>query len=133
MSSAIEASKFDICCAARTLYRAGLSAGVAGHVSIAIGENKMLMNRFGPSFATLRPVDIITFDFQGKVLEHDPSVDPYVNDTVALHAVIHRYNPGIVAVAHTHPPMTITWGSFRRVPDVYDQESCLLAGDARRR
>ncbi|HXB21733.1 MAG TPA: class II aldolase/adducin family protein [Candidatus Solibacter sp.] len=129
MSAALEGIKWDICCAARILYRAGLSVGVAGHLSVAIGENRMLMNRFGPSFATLRPVDMVTFDFEGKVVEHDPSVDPYVNDTVALHAVIHRYNPKIVAVAHTHPPMAITWSTFRRVPEVYDQESCMLAGD----
>ncbi len=129
MSVSIEGIKFDICCAARALYRAGLSAGVAGHLSVAIGENKMLMNRFGPSFGTVRPADICTFDFHGKVLEHDPSVDPYVNDTIALHAVIHRLNPQIVALAHTHPPATISWGTFRRMPEIYDQESCILAGD----
>src|SRR5258708_22100362 len=95
MSTSVEAIQFDICCAARALYRAGLSAGVAGHLSVVVGENRMLMNRFGPSFGTLRPADICTFDFNGKVLEHDPSVNPYVNDTIALHAVIHRLNPQI--------------------------------------
>lgn len=129
MSNSIEAIKFDICCAARALFRAGLSVGVAGHLSVALGENRMLMNRFGPSFGGLRPADICTFDFHGKVVEHDPSVDPYVNDTIALHAVIHRYNPQIAAVAHTHPPATVTYGTFRRVPEIYDQESCFLAGD----
>lgn len=129
MSNATEAIKFDICCAARALFRAGLSAGVAGHLSVAIGENRMLMNRFGPSFGTLRPADICTFDFQGNVVEHDPSVDPYVNETIALHAIIHRHNPQIIALAHTHPPATITWGTFRKIPEIYDQESCILAGD----
>lgn len=129
MSSAMEAIKFDICCAARALFRAGLSAGVAGHLSVAVGENRMLMNRFGPSFGTLRPADICTFDFEGKVIEHDPSVDPYVNETIALHAVIHRHNPQIVALAHTHPPATITFGTFRKIPEIYDQESCIIAGD----
>lgn len=126
---AVEAIKFDICCAARALFRAGLSVGVAGHLSVVIGEDRMLMNRFGPSFGGLRPADICTFDLHGKVVEHDPSVDPYVNDTIALHAVIHRYNPQITALAHTHPPATVTFGAFRRVPGIYDQESCLLAGD----
>src|SRR6266852_483975 len=116
MPTSVETIKFDICCASRALYRAGLSAGVAGHLSMAIADNKMLMNRFGPSFATLRPVDICTFDFNGKVLEHDPSVDPYVNDTIALHAVIHRYNPQILALVHTHPPATITWGTSATFP-----------------
>jgi ribulose-5-phosphate 4-epimerase/fuculose-1-phosphate aldolase len=129
MSTSGEAIKFDICCAARALFRAGLSAGVAGHLSVVTGENRMLMNRFGPSFGTLRPADICTFDFNGKVLEHDPSVDPYVNDTIMLHAVIHRYNPQIIALAHTHPPATVSWGTFRRMPEIYDQESCILAGD----
>lgn len=129
MSSTVEAIKLDLCCAARALFRAGLSVGVAGHLSVAIGDDRMLMNRFGPSFGALRPADICTFDFHGKVVEHDPSVDPYVNDTIALHAVIHRYNPQIAAVAHTHPPATVTYGTFRRVPEIYDQESCFLAGD----
>ena len=125
----ISQTRFDICCAARALYRAGLSAGVAGHLSVSVAENRMLMNRFGPSFAALRPADICTFDLDGKVLEHDPSVDPYVNETIALHALIHRHNPQIAALIHTHPPATITYGTFRRVPEIYDQESCFLAGD----
>jgi len=129
MSTSVEGIKFDLCCAARALFRAGLSVGVAGHLSVAIGENRMLMNRFGPSFGALRPADICVFDFNGKVVEHDPSVDPYVNDTIALHAVIHRYNPQIAAVVHTHPPATVTYGTFRRVPEIYDQESCFLAGE----
>ena len=49
--------KFDICCAARVLYRAGLSVANAGHISIALGDDRMLVNRFGPSFATLKPTD----------------------------------------------------------------------------
>ena len=50
MSNSMESIKFDICCAARALFHAGLSAGVAGHLSVVVGENKMLMNRFGPIF-----------------------------------------------------------------------------------
>lgn len=129
MSNPMDAVKFDICCAARALFRAGLSAGIAGHLSVAVDQNRMLMNRFGPSFGALRPMDICTFDFHGNVVEHDPTVDPYVNDTIALHAVIHRHNPRIMALAHTHPPAAVTWGTFRRIPEIYDQESCILAGD----
>ena len=51
--------KFDICCAARMLYRQGLSVANAGHLSVAVGENTMLVNHFGPSFATLKPENII--------------------------------------------------------------------------
>lgn len=121
--------KFDLCCAARLLYRFGLSVGNAGHLSITLGENRMLVNRFGPSFATMIPADVLTMDFSGNVLEHDPSIKPYVNETIHLHGVIHRYNPHIAAVAHTHPPNVVTWTTFRKLPDTYDQESCLLADD----
>ena len=125
----LDALKFDLCCAARLLYRFGLSVGNAGHLSITAGEDRMLVNRFGPSFATMTPADVLTMDFNGKVLEHDPSVKPYVNETIHLHGVIHRYNPHIAAVAHTHPPNTVTWTTFRKLPQTFDQESCLLADD----
>jgi ribulose-5-phosphate 4-epimerase/fuculose-1-phosphate aldolase len=121
--------KLDLCCAARLLYRFGMSVGNAGHLSISIGENKMLVNRFGPSFATMVPADVLTMDYSSNVLEHDPAIKPYVNETIQLHGVIHRYNPHVTAVAHTHPPATVTWTAFRELPQTFDQESCLLADD----
>jgi ribulose-5-phosphate 4-epimerase/fuculose-1-phosphate aldolase len=120
-----EAIKFDICCAARLLYREGLSVANAGHLSVAVGEDRMLVNHFGPSFATLRPENIVLVDFSGKVIEGDA----YVNDTIRLHGIIHRENPHAIAVAHTHPPSIVTYSTFRIVPEIYDQESCLLVDD----
>lgn len=120
-----EAIKFDICCAARLLYRQGLSVANAGHLSVAVNRERMLVNHFGPSFATLRPENIVLVDFSGQVLEGDA----YVNDTIRLHGIIHRENPHAVAVAHTHPPALVTFSTFRVVPEIYDQESCLLVDD----
>ncbi len=120
-----DALRFDICCAARILFRAGLSVANAGHLSVAIGPDRMLANRFGPSFATLTPTDILTIGFDGKIL----AGEGWVNDTIALHGVIHQENPNIVAVAHTHPPASVTWSTFRTLPEIYDQESCITAGD----
>lgn len=120
-----DAIKFDISCATRILFRAGLSSLNAGHLSVSIGSNQMLVNRFGPSFATLAPKDILTCDYQGKVIEGEGAV----NETIRLHGVIHRYNPGIVAIVHTHPPAVVTYSAFRKVPEIYDQEGCLLAED----
>jgi L-fuculose-phosphate aldolase len=120
-----EAIKFDICCAARLLYRQGLSVANAGHLSVAVGPDEMLVNHYGPSFATLRPENVVRVSFAGKVLDGDA----YVNDTIRLHGIIHRENPRAVAVAHTHPPSVVTLSALRVVPEVYDQESCLLADD----
>jgi L-fuculose-phosphate aldolase len=117
--------RFDLCCGARALYRAGLSVGIAGHLSISIGENRMLANRFGPSFGTLMPDDVLVLDWDGNLLEGHGAV----NETIRLHGVIHKRNPSIVGVAHTHPPATVTLGTFRVLPDIWDQEGCLLAND----
>jgi len=122
--------KFDICCAARILYRQGMSAANAGHISVAIAPDRMLMNRFGPSFATMHPNDILTLDLHGNIIEdHTPQKNARLNETVELHGIIHRYNPHATCVLHTHPPATVTWSTFRKVPEIYDQESCVLAGD----
>ena len=120
-----EAIRFDICCAARLLYRHGLSVANAGHLSVAVDRERMLVNHFGPSFATLRPENIVLVDFKGNVLEGDA----YVNDTIRLHGIIHRENPHAVAISHTHPPAVVTYSAFRIVPEIYDQESCLLVDD----
>lgn len=117
--------KFDLCCGARVLYRAGLSAGIAGHLSIMVDQDKMLANRFGPSFATVEPEDVLTLDLDGNILDGRG----FVNDTIRLHGVLHKMNPDVVAIAHTHPPAVVTFSSLRIVPEAYDQESCFLAGE----
>lgn len=117
--------RHDLCCAARLLYRNGLSAANAGHISVAIGGDRMLVNHFGPSFATLRPQNVVVVEFSGKVVEGNA----YVNDTIRLHGIIHRENPKATVVMHTHPPAVVTYSAFRRVPEVFDQESCLLMDD----
>ena len=121
----LEQIKFDICCAARLLYRQGLSVANAGHLSVAIDENTMLVNHFGPSFATLKPENIIRVDFSGKILDGDF----YVNDTIRLHGIIHRENPQAIAVGTRIRRATVTFSAFRLEPEIYDQESCILADD----
>jgi ribulose-5-phosphate 4-epimerase/fuculose-1-phosphate aldolase len=116
--------KFHLCCGARMLFRAGLSVGIAGHLSIKVGANTMLANRFGPSFGTLMPTDVLTLDLDGHIQEGRG----HVNDTIRLHGVIHKHIPEIVAVAHTHPPGVVTFSALRTLPQCYDQESCFLAG-----
>src|ERR687894_1966904 len=120
-----ESIRFDICCAARLLHRQGLSVANAGHLSVAVGPDEMLVNHYGPSFATLRPENVVRVSFAGRVLD----ADAYVNDTIRLHGIIHRENPRAVAIAHTHPPAVVTLSALRVLPEVYDQESCLLADD----
>jgi ribulose-5-phosphate 4-epimerase/fuculose-1-phosphate aldolase len=115
---------FDIACGTRILASEGLSTLVAGHLSVDVG-GEMYVNRFGPSFAQVRPEDIIRVDYDGNVVEGEG----YTNDTIRLHGVLHRMVPEARALVHTHPPSVVTLSSFRLVPEIYDQESCFLAGD----
>jgi L-fuculose-phosphate aldolase len=117
--------KLDFCRATRLLYRNGLSVGIAGHLSVKTGPDRMVANRFGPSFGTLMPDDLLTLDLKGNIIDGKG----FVNDTIRLHGVIHQHNPDVVALAHTHPPATVTMSALRTVPEVYDQESCFLAGE----
>jgi L-fuculose-phosphate aldolase len=117
--------RFDFCRGARLLFRYGLSVGIAGHLSIMVGPERMIANRFGPSFGTLMPDDLLLLDLDGNILEGKG----FVNDTIRLHGVIHRLNPDIPALAHTHPPAVVTFSALRTLPEVYDQESCFLAGE----
>src|SRR5205085_11205245 len=61
--------KLDFCRAARVLFRAGLSVGIAGHMSYKTGPDRMLANRFGPSFGTVMPDDLLTLDLNGNLIE----------------------------------------------------------------
>jgi ribulose-5-phosphate 4-epimerase/fuculose-1-phosphate aldolase len=117
--------KLDLCRGARVLYRQGLSVGIAGHLSIKVAPDRMIANRFGPSFGTVVPRDILTLNLDGNIVDGQG----HVNDTIRLHGVIHRVNPDVVALAHTHPPAVVTFSALRTVPEVYDQESCFLAGE----
>jgi ribulose-5-phosphate 4-epimerase/fuculose-1-phosphate aldolase len=117
--------KGDLCRGARVLYRFGLSMGLAGHLSIKVGPDAMLVNRFGRSFGILTPDDVLRLDLKGNVLEGKGQV----NDTIRLHGIIHERNPEVVALAHAHPPGVVTYSALRTVPEVYDQESCFLAGE----
>jgi len=117
--------KLDLCRGARLLFRHGLSVGIAGHLSIKVSPDTMIANRFGPSFGTLRPDDVLTLDLDGNVRDGRG----LVNDTIRLHGVIHKVNPDTTALAHTHPPATVTFSALRTVPEIFDQESCFLAGE----
>ena len=115
---------FDIACAARILAFEGLSVLVAGHLSVGV-DGQMYVNRFGPSFSRVTPDDIILVDYDGNVVEGEG----YTNDTIRLHGVLHRMVPEARVLIHTHPRSVVTLSSFRILPEIYDQESCFLAGD----
>lgn len=122
--SDLATAKFDMVCAMRILERQKLTQWNAGHCSQVIGPGQMLVNRYGPSFATIRQRDLLTVDFEGNVIEGEGEV----NCTIRLHGRIHKLNPECRILVHTHPPLTTMYSVFRRVPETYQQFNCILHG-----
>ncbi|HEY4182364.1 MAG TPA: class II aldolase/adducin family protein [Kofleriaceae bacterium] len=114
----------QIAIAGRVLAQAGLAANLGNHLSV-VHEGRIHVNAFGRSLAALRPSDVVVVDGNGKVIEGSGRV----NDTILLHSVLHELVPTAAAIVHTHAPNILTAGTLRVIPEVYDQESTLLAED----
>ena len=70
-----------------------------GHMSARIGENRMLINSGASVRSAMRPDDIVTIDFDGKLID-GAAVPPM---EFHIHASIYRRRPDVQAVIHTHP------------------------------
>src|SRR5687768_2237088 len=117
--------RIEMVCAMRMLARRGCEAPwSAGHASTKIADDKILINRWGPSFATVMPDDILLVDLDRTTLAGRGRH----NNTVVLHREIHRAVPEAHTVVHTHPQAVLTFGNFWQLPELYDQDSCPLAG-----
>jgi len=117
--------RVEMVCAMRVLARKGCEAPwSAGHASTKIANDLILINRWGPSFATVMPDDILLVDLDRNTIAGKGRH----NNTTVLHCEIHRAVVDANTVVHTHPPSVLTFGHFWQLPEFYDQDSCPLAG-----
>ena len=81
--------------------------GYSGHVSARLpGRDAFLIQSFDQSRATLKPSDLLTCDFDGKVLAGPKGLRP--PSEVFLHCEILRVRPDVNAIAHFHhDPTTV--------------------------
>jgi ribulose-5-phosphate 4-epimerase/fuculose-1-phosphate aldolase len=75
-----------------------------GHASIRAGEGRMYINIGSCQRSQLTPADIVTIDFEGKVIEGEgkPPLEFH------LHAGIYKARPDVHAIVHAHPK----WSTF---------------------
>ena len=117
--------RVELVCAMRVLARRGCEAPwAAGHASTKIADDLILINRWGPSFTTVMPDDILLVDLDRTTIAGKGRH----NNTTILHCEIHRAVSAAHTVVHTHPPAVLTFGAFWQLPEFYDQDSCPLAG-----
>lgn len=87
-----------------------------------LDNDRLLVNRFGSAFATMEPTDLLVIDLDGKIVEGVGKV----NQTIILHAHIHRLCPDTGAAIHSHSDAAVSLGCLRVVPEIFDQDSCLM-------
>lgn len=96
----MEKLKEDLALALRAAAYHQLSEGICNHFSIAITQDRFLINPRGLHWSEIGPEDIILVNGDGQVLEGRHRVEP---TALYIHAAIHRIT-GHHAVLHTHMP-----------------------------
>ena len=93
------ATRAELACAFRWTARLGMHEATANHFSAAVSDDgrEFLMNREGFHFSEIRASDLARVD-SGAAAQPD-GLDP---TAWAIHGAIHRNNPGVRCVLHTH-------------------------------
>jgi ribulose-5-phosphate 4-epimerase/fuculose-1-phosphate aldolase len=102
--------RLDIARACRILAHEGLAAGVLGHVSARVGDDRMLVRCRGPRergllFTTADDVRELPLSADATAAEgYSPP------NELPLHTEVLRQRPEISAVVHAHPPAVVAAG-----------------------
>ena len=96
-----KAERRALAAAFRLAVRFDLHEAIDNHFSLAVGEQRFLINPYGIHWFQLTAGDLLLVDGDGKVLEGKGEVEA---TAFHIHAAIHRQHPAAVAVFHTHMP-----------------------------
>lgn len=85
----------------RLAVRFDLHEAIDNHFSLAIDDERFLINPYGIHWSRLRARDLLVVDGDGRVLEGEGEVEA---TALFIHAAIHRRHPDARCVLHTHMP-----------------------------
>jgi ribulose-5-phosphate 4-epimerase/fuculose-1-phosphate aldolase len=93
--------------ACRVLAGRGLASGILGHISVRVGDNRLLVRCRGPQerglgFTTAADIQLV--DLDGDVTPADGYAAP---NELPLHTEVLRSRPDVTAVVHAHPPQVV--------------------------
>jgi ribulose-5-phosphate 4-epimerase/fuculose-1-phosphate aldolase len=117
----------ELACAFRIVAQAGCNLDVAGHITaVADGAGNMWCNPWGIWWEEICASDIIMVDKDGNHLAGRWPPNP----AIFIHTEVHqrRGRAGRVAL-HNHPHYGILLGTMGIVPEVTDQQSCVVANE----
>jgi len=92
--------KEEICEIGRRMYNHGYVVATDGNISVRIDENRILITPSGVSKGLMTPYDVITIDFEGRILEGKTKP----SSEAKLHLAIYKNRNDIKSVCHAHPP-----------------------------
>lgn len=101
----IDRWRAEVADACRVLAAEGLVSGILGHVSVRVGEDRMLIrarSTADPGLLLSRPQDVVLADFDGNAAEE--LGDRRLPQELPIHGQLLRERPGDNAVVHAHPP-----------------------------
>lgn len=97
--STVTATRVELACAFRWTARLDMHEATANHFSAAVSDDghEFLINREGFHFSEIRASDLAHVNSHAS--ERPEGLDP---TAWAIHGAIHRNNPGVRCVLHTH-------------------------------
>ncbi|WP_017728760.1 class II aldolase/adducin family protein [Halalkalibacterium ligniniphilum] len=108
--SSIDELKEKVAKSCQILAMEGLVEGILGHVSVKIGENRMLIRCRGPEekgllYTTANDIKVVDFDGRGETLvDHKPP------NELPIHGEIYKRREEVQCVIHAHPPHALICG-----------------------
>ncbi len=109
------AAKRDLAAAFRAAAFYGFNEGIDNHLSLALPghDDLFLLNRYGPHWSEITEDDILTIDFEGRVVDGEGE---WETSAFMIHRGCHQARPSARAVFHTHMPyataLSLTVGGF---------------------
>jgi L-fuculose-phosphate aldolase len=91
----------------RWLYRLGFAPGTSGNLSVRLDDWRILATPTGCSKALLRPSDMVIVDREGRLLSGTRNV----TSEIGMHFAVYKGRPDVLAVVHTHPPISTGFAS----------------------
>src|SRR3546814_7424064 len=83
-------ARIDLAAAFRWAVRHGLNEGICNHFSLAVGDDRFLVNAHGLHWSEITASSILLADGEGDIIEGDRPVEP---TAFFIHSRVHRACP----------------------------------------
>ena len=97
----LQQARIDLAAAFRWAVRHDLHEGICNHFSLAVGDDRFLINAHGFHWSEITASSILLAHYDGTIIEGDRDVEP---TAFHIHSRIHKACPQAVCVMHTHMP-----------------------------